>query len=401
MVILQIVIAMFIGVGTGVLTGLTPGLHVNTVSMLMLASLSWLSGLFSPLAIAVFLVAMIVTSSFLDFVPSIFLGAPDPATALSVLPGHELLFKGEGHRAVILSAIGGLGAFLVSLPIVVVLFFAIKSVEAVLSTLIPFILIGFSAFFILKERGLRKKVWAIIIFLLSGCFGLVVLSGINVKEPLFPLFSGIFGISSLILSLGDDNKIPEQNTECSVEFWKNTPNYLKAAFSSLLVSILPGVGAAQAAGISQAFTKFKAREDFLVIVGGISTAGCLFTLASLFLLGKVRSGVMAALDRVITIDFNGFLVLIAASICAAGFGTYLTLKFSKMFARRMSKINYKLVSIVIIVFISAMVGWLSGLMGLLILSVSVAMGLLAPLVGCRRIHAMGLLVLPILAYFLR
>ena len=36
--------------------------------------------------------------TFIDFIPSIFLGCPDTDTELSILPGHELLKKGEDMK---------------------------------------------------------------------------------------------------------------------------------------------------------------------------------------------------------------------------------------------------------------------------------------------------------------
>ncbi len=44
--------------------------------------------------------------SFVDFVPSVFIGAPDPDEALSVLPGHRLLMEGRGMAAVRAAAVG-------------------------------------------------------------------------------------------------------------------------------------------------------------------------------------------------------------------------------------------------------------------------------------------------------
>jgi putative membrane protein len=49
---------------------------------------------------------MSITHTFIDFIPSIFLGAPDEDTGLSTLPGHEFLLKGQGYYAVKLTVIG-------------------------------------------------------------------------------------------------------------------------------------------------------------------------------------------------------------------------------------------------------------------------------------------------------
>ena len=78
----------------------------------------------------------------------------------------------------------------------------------------------------------------------------------------------------MLLSLKTESYIPEQKLEADVQIggFHNFINYVKAAASSFVVSILPAVGAAQAAGLSQSMVKFKDKEDFLMIVGGINTA---------------------------------------------------------------------------------------------------------------------------------
>ena len=88
----EFVLALLLGIVVGTFTGLAPGIHINLVSAILLGSLSTIPFLnsFAKIYFVVFIVAMAITHSLLDFIPSIFLGAPDEDTALSVLPGHEL-----------------------------------------------------------------------------------------------------------------------------------------------------------------------------------------------------------------------------------------------------------------------------------------------------------------------
>ena len=51
----------------------------------------------------------------MDFIPSIFLGAPDEDSLLSILPGHKLLLRGRGYFAIIFTLYGSLTA----LPIII------------------------------------------------------------------------------------------------------------------------------------------------------------------------------------------------------------------------------------------------------------------------------------------
>src|SRR3989344_8268628 len=72
---------------------------------------------------------------------------------------------------------------------------------------ISIILLVLCIFFILKEP--RSKFWALLVFLLAGVLGIVTLT-MNLKDPLFPLFSGLFGTAGLLLSINDKVNDPEQ-----------------------------------------------------------------------------------------------------------------------------------------------------------------------------------------------
>ena len=107
----QLLLSIFIGVGAGVITGLTPGIHINLVSALLVGFSGYLLGITSGVSLAVFIIAMGITHTFLDAIPSIFLGAPDEDMVMGVLPGHKLLLEGKGYEAVKLTVIGSLLSF--------------------------------------------------------------------------------------------------------------------------------------------------------------------------------------------------------------------------------------------------------------------------------------------------
>ncbi len=400
---LDLLAAFFLGVAAGTLTGLTPGVHTNTVAVLTVGSLPALTRHFSLVSIAVFLSAMVIVHSFLDFIPSIFLGAPESDTALGVLPGHKMLLRGEGYDALKLTVAGGLGAFLVGMIFLPAFALFVEKGYPILEKFIVPIIISFSAIFMLLENGFKKKLWALLIFMMAGSLGLTVLNGLNIKDGLFPMLSGLFGISTLLISSFSTAKIVEQkfSDEIKILSKKNIWNYIKAAISSALMSLLPALGSAQAAVMSQAFAREdKEGKDFLVIVGGINTVSAIFVLTTLYLIGRARTGVIAAMKQFLVIDFHTYLILLAASFAATGISVILTLKLGKLFANKIQKLNYRKLSLAIIIFIFALVAIFSGWLGLLVLSVSTAIGLLAPLAGCKRIHAMGCLVIPIVLYFI-
>src|SRR3989338_5575838 len=120
--LLEIILFLFLGIMAGILTSLAPGVHINLVGAILISlSASFFISL-NPTYLVVFIVAMAITHSFVDFIPSIFVGAPDEGAELSVLPGHELLKQGRGYEAVMLTNYGSLAAifilFLISLPLI-------------------------------------------------------------------------------------------------------------------------------------------------------------------------------------------------------------------------------------------------------------------------------------------
>ncbi|MCL7415810.1 MAG: tripartite tricarboxylate transporter permease, partial [ANME-2 cluster archaeon] len=84
-----LIICIVVGFFLGVFSGLVPGIHTNTFAFIMAAFAPWLLewGL-SPLCIAATVVSTSLTHTFLNIIPSVFLGAPEADTSLAVLPGH-------------------------------------------------------------------------------------------------------------------------------------------------------------------------------------------------------------------------------------------------------------------------------------------------------------------------
>ncbi len=203
--ILELILALLLGVLAGTFTGLFPGIHINLVAAGLLAAIGYFSGV-EALVLVVFIVAMSITHTFIDFIPSIFLGAPEEESFLAVLPGHKLLRKGEGYEAVILTLYGGLFALLVVLVFSFIFSLVLPWIFDFISNFIAIILIFASLYLILREEEILIS---LIVFVLAGFLGLLTFQ-LPVKEPLLPLLSGLFGISGLLLSVKGSVKVPAQ-----------------------------------------------------------------------------------------------------------------------------------------------------------------------------------------------
>ena len=184
---LEILAAVLIGIMFGIFTGLVPGIHINLVSLILLSTSAYFLGFTSPVVLGVFIIAMSVTHTFIDTIPSVFLGAPDADTALSVLPGHKLLLKGMGYEAVKLTVIGSLLCLILTIIIIPFMIPFVPKAYAFVQPYIGYILLAVCIFMILKENGLNNKFWGFFLFTISGILGIIVLNWPNLKQPLFPM----------------------------------------------------------------------------------------------------------------------------------------------------------------------------------------------------------------------
>ena len=400
--ILNILLALIIGILFGIITGLIPGVHVNLISLILLSMSGYFLGFTNPLVLSVFIIAMSVTHSFLDAIPATFLGAPDAAMALSVLPGHQLLLEGKGYEAVKLTVIGSLLSLIVVLLIIPLMIPIVPLIYEFINPFIGYILIFVVIFMTLKESGIKKKIWALILFFLSGILGLLVLNMPNLSQPLFPLLSGLFGTSALLLSLNQNVKIPKQSVSETifVSHGKKAKAVSAAVFSGSLTGLFSGLGSAQAAIIGMQLVGDIGNYAFMILIGGINTVNFVFSLVTLYTLQKARNGaVVAVLEIVESINIFQLIVLLAVALIAGCIAAFLALKISKIFAKYIVKVNYKILCWSIISFI-ALISFVFGqFMGLFILIISTFVGLIAPLIGIKRSSAMGCLLLPVILYF--
>ena len=240
----QIILAILVGCFFGIITGLTPGIHINLVSIMLINMSGYFLGFTSPMSLAVFIIAMSITHSFLDTIPAVFLGAPDPAVALGVLPGHKLLLEGRGYEAVKLTVIGSMCSLILTLFLIPLLVPAVPFLYEFISPYIGYLLLFVIIFMIVKDLKPKKIMLNMFIVLLSGALGLIVLNFPNLSQPLFPMLSGLFGTSALLMSLSNNVTVPEQKIteEIHVDKVKTGKALGAATFSGILTGFLPGKG---------------------------------------------------------------------------------------------------------------------------------------------------------------
>ncbi len=302
--------SFIIGILLGCLTGLIPGFHVNNVALIALSLSPVAVGIGIPLdAVAGIIVACGTVHTFLNYIPSALVGAPDDNMALALLPGHRMLISGQAAQGVAYSARGSQMGMLMSIPLLIVarLLFGenpgLGLYEASRDQL-PWLLLFISIFLILTETTrlswpqwsqrltkklnfpLKKRIeftipigrlrirkrWdsidlrlgdssriagimvATAYFLLTGFYGWAVFElparspvGIPSASLLFPSLAGLFGIANLIDIYVTTSEIPPQEPNWEMPDPKPLaiPTFLSAVVSSVM-AILPGMTAAQA-----------------------------------------------------------------------------------------------------------------------------------------------------------
>lgn len=398
MEIFGILAALGLGILTGIITGLVPGVHVNLVSVLLVSFSSVLLVYTSPIVLAVFIIALAITHTFLDAIPSIYLGAPTDAQALNVLPGHRLLLKGLGHNAIVYTVIGALGSLLLSLLLFPIFILTMDKISPLVSQIIGYLLIAIMAYMILKEK---KWLQCLVVFLLSGVLGLLVFSIPNLEQPLFPLLSGLFGLSILIESLRQKSVIPKQKTAPLALSKKNLAKSLSAASGmGFIAAFLPGFGSGQAAIIATNTVGDIGDEGFLTLVGGLNTASMAISIAAAFVLQKARNGAIVAVNELIGgVTFQQMILFMGVVLVAGGVAALLTIYLSKVFAKFIVKLNYSKLILGIIIFITLLATYFDGIIGLTILLTATAIGLVTSSFNVGKNHLMGCLILPVILYF--
>lgn len=397
-ILMMIIISLIIGIFAGIFTGLTPGIHINMVAALVLVSSTFLLEYFSALSIGVFIISMGITHTFLDALPSIFLGAPDENTALGVLPGHRYLLRGNGLMAVKLFSIGSFLGLIAGIMMFPLFYFITMNTYSFFEDYFAYMLIGVLCFMILKDN---RTLWGIFVIFVSGMFGLIVFN-LDIKDPLFPMLSGLFGISTLIISYFDNNNIPKQNIQDKTDIDKKKTFYsiIAGNIGSFIVSTFPGLSSSIAAVISMQFIKDLGDKGFMILMGCIGTCSFVLSLVALLAIDKARNGAVIVISKIMPVDLWSVIVFLIVSIIVGAISFIISLKAGVLFSRMITRINYKMLISIIISFVTLMVFLLSSWIGLLVLITSTAIGLIPGITKIQRTHSMACLMVPVIIYLI-
>jgi putative membrane protein len=378
-------LAIAAGILLGIFSGLLPGVHANTVSSIV-ATLP-----VAPDLLLYIIVALLGAHLVFQFFPSIFLSVPDESVVVSVLPGHQLALEGRGREALLVCASSLMIAAVASALLLPASLYFLPAAYSLVQPHLAAALALASAFLLVSERQAKKIALASFVFLLSGAIGIASLRG-PINDPLFPSFCGLFAGSGILLSFTATRPIPRQSPgKTELDF---LPYVAAGVLLGMLSDLLPGIAApAQIAVFASVALSMQEPRKFLALVASIAASHTVFAFAALTSIGKAREGSIAILDAMRPVMPGDLPAVLGVLLLSIGVCAFLLMILSKR-ASLMQKIDAKALNIGILAYLVFAVAVISGATGLLLFSTCTAAGLLPPLLGIRRTHVMGLIIVP-------
>ena len=395
-----ILVGCVIGFSLGIVSGLVPGIHSNTMASVLLSLQGLLLAVIGPEGLASALFSALITHTFLDNIPSTYLGIPDPDTALSVLPAHALCLEGLGEEAVRIAALGSALAVVVGIPLSLLCFLLLPPLQPYLDWGMGIILTGIAGLLIVTAES---PSWAFSTFLVSGLLGLfsfrysfLAWHPFGGTAVLLPLLAGLFGFSTLLLASGAS--VPAQRFEgIRIPGRGIASRVLLGAVAGSIVGWLPGLSNATAnALVASAGGYEREPREYILSASAANTVNAFVGLAALYALARTRNGVMVALAAQELPPLSSLLL----AGCIAGIAAYLLTVLLSRSAAAFRGLGTRAMNLAVMGLVAVLAFLFTGPFGILILCLATAVGVVPPLVNVPRLFAMGAVMLPVICFSL-
>jgi len=400
---------------------LVPALHIYNVAGLVILAAARLNGLVPPEPLAFFFLGLTTGYAMLNTIPSIFLAAPDDSTVFLVLPGQKYLLQRRGYEAAVLTGMGGLGGIALLALLTPVASSIFPVLRSILQPHLPWILWTVIAFVLLSEwpkgsdrapagwrrflDGWRSLAAGLVTFLLAGLLGFILLyrSPVPVTvayQNLLPAFVGLFAVPWVLQNLLSRVQVPSQHVARTVDLtpWLLVRGTVTGALGGLFAAFFPvvtgGIGSLMAGHAT------AQRDDRLFLVSQGACKAIYYVGGLLFFfvpgLHLTRGGMAWMLGSLWSAYTPQTYYLAAAAVVLTGvLSFFLLLVMARVAIKLVSAVDYRWISIGTLVVVVGIVGGVTGWGGLLICLVATGIGLIPVLWGSRRMHCMGVLLLPI------
>ncbi len=344
------------------LTGLVPGLHVNS---LLPMCYFWGPG---------FIISMSVSWLFFSLIPFLFLGVPSGDNFVNLHPSQKELLKGRGELVLKRSVVSMyLTCFCILLFIPFLYLF--YELYPFLKITVPVVLLIILIYFLRTPASL-------LLVVLSGILGCLTFE----HNVLYSLLTGFFGIPFILFSLISPPEIPEQKSAKIKGL--NIYEVFSTSFLSGIFSVFPGVSS----NIVSSFLKQINRDvDITTSTASANTAFLFYSLITFFFLGKTRSGTAFYLSF-----FNtSFLEVIFVFLFSASLSALVLLSFSGLWVNT-RHLNKPWVLVLVLLFLIVLSWHLEGLFGLVTLFSATCVGILCNVFNVPRTTLMSSLMIPVI-----
>jgi putative membrane protein len=451
---LTIILYVIAGTIIGSILCIVPALHIYNVAGI--AIMIWMGAreIIPYYCIAPFFISLVVAFAFMNNIPMTFLNAADESAGASVLPSTDMVMRGRGVDATLLSGVGSLmGAFFL-FALYPFFWFIWPYFAKIMGPHLHWVLGLIVAHYLMSEwpkgAGRGDTAWqkfreawrncfaGLLTFTLAASFGLIYTSKSILPAELsfqniMPVFVGFFAIPSIVQNIiSSDFRMPEQydsknfNADKYDYAYGLLPGFVGGLIAAYLPAVTAGIGAMLAGHITNHRnldrTEFRdpdspdilvsvhtpdlyyRQERIFLIAGGVIKVMyyvgaflLLFVITELTPNGVGRGGLTFILKPVFSPERGDYFIMISTILLSSCIAFLLLTYVTPLVARHIHKLDLvkmywgAMVMILLIVYFMG-----GGIMGLAVTAVTSCIGMIPVFFGCRRSHCMAVLLVPIL-----
>ncbi|WP_276253506.1 tripartite tricarboxylate transporter permease [Halomontanus rarus] len=393
----QVLAWILTGAALGSISGLVPGLHANNFALVLAGVAPSVPA--PPLFVGIAMLAAGVVHTFLNAVPAMALGVPDAEMAITALPGHRLVLEGRGYEAIRLSALGSVLAVLIAVPLAIPVTRCVTAVYPAVRSNLPIVLVLVVIGLLASEYGWRARFGGLLSFSLAATLGLLTLdlspdAPLEAGGMLAPLFAGLFGAPVLIDAIRGGGVPPQRDRDVTMPRGLLALAAGAGAIAGAIVGYIPGISAAIAAvAVLLVIPSGTNDRSYIVATSGVDTANTIFALFALVAIGQPRTGVMVAFENA-NAPLN-LPVLVAAILLAGLIGFILVIVVGDAYLDVVGRMTYWRISIAVLALLCVVAYLFTGPLGVGVFVVAAAVGMVPIRFRARRVHLMGVLIVPV------
>ena len=362
-----------LGFGLGVL-GVIPFLHTNTILAFLPEA--------SPLLVVVLAFCHLPFES----LPAVFFGVPSAGHGLNALPAHQLVRQGHARAALDAVLVGIVGGTVSALALGVAFWFLGAGFYRGIKPLTEWLLLAVLVVVWFSDGWRLRHAAA---FAMFGALGFFTFD-LPLREPLFPLLSGLFGIPAVLYGGRVEGRVA--GPPGAVPFWALASGGVLGAFSVFLPALSPSLLGSIALLIVPA--------GALTVVGllsAISSSRLFFDFLGVWVLRTARSAPTVALQDAALSPADG-VILLAVGLVGLLASVACVVVLARTWPDAARRLRPDVLSGALLLLALAGAWALDGGWGLFVLSWATAASLVALRQRIPRKYALGALVLPALVH---